>query len=225
VSRASRPVLLQGAGRWSDPWHPFAETAEALAAIAAEAGIDLRRATDVDGELEALAAGPLPSLVVVDVGLPRDDRPVPLTPEGDAGFRRLLRSDVPILAVHVSSTSFADDPDWEAALGGVWVRGTTMHPPSGPAAVRVVDDTHPVTNGLRDFVLHDERYTHMRVSPDVRVLLDHEHEGERHPLCWVHERPGGGVTVYDALGHDARSYASPEHAALLRRALRWLAHS
>jgi len=29
--------------------------------------------------------------------------------------------------------------------------------------------------------------------------------------------------VYDALGHDARSYDSPEHAEILRRSIRWLA--
>lgn len=221
MSRASRPLLLRGDGRWADPWHPFDETAAALAAIAAEAGLAVRVSGDVDGELAALAAGELPPLVVVDVGLPRDGLPVPL-PAAVAGFRRLLRSTVPILAVHVSSTSFADDLDWEAALGGVWVRGTTMHPPSGPAEVRVVDDTHPATNGLRDFVLHDERYTRMRISPDVRVLLDHEHEGSRHPLCWVHRRPGGGITVTDLLGHDARSYGSPPHRELLRRAFAFL---
>ncbi|MBF4604372.1 ThuA domain-containing protein [Curtobacterium sp. VKM Ac-2884] len=215
-------VLLGGSGRWTDPWHPFPETNAAVTALAASAGVALEQPEDVDTALAAFATGRLPSLVVVDVGLPRDDRPVPLT-EARAGFHRLLASDVPLLVLHVAATSFADDPLWERALGGVWERGTTMHPPFGPAAVRVVDDAHPITAGLPDFTLEDERYTHLRVSPSVRVLLDHEHEGERHPLAWVHERPGCGTTVYDALGHSAASFASPEHRAFLTRAVTFLA--
>jgi uncharacterized protein len=221
VPMGGSAALLGGAGRWTDPWHPFAETNDAVAAVAAEAGLDLDRPSDVDAALASYATGELPSLVVVNVGLPRDDRPVPL-PEADIGYRRLLASGVPMLVLHVSTTSFADDADWETALGGVWVRGTTMHPPSGPAAVRVVDDTHPVTAGIDDFVLHDERYSFMRVSPAVRVLVDHVFEGTAHPLVWVHERPGGGTTVVDALGHDGRSYAAPAHRALLRNALSFL---
>ncbi|MDP4332717.1 ThuA domain-containing protein [Curtobacterium sp. A7_M15] len=214
-------VLLGGVGRWTDPWHPFAETTAALTAIAAEAGIALSSSPDVDRTLESFRDGPLPSLVVVDLGLPRDGLPVPL-PAADPGFRRMLGSRVPMLAVHVSSTSFAGDDDWERALGGVWVRGGTMHPPAGPCTVHVVDDQHPVTAGLGDFSLDDERYSHQRVSSEVRVLVDHEHDGLRHPLVWVHDRPGGGVTVYDGLGHSGASFASPEHRRLVAQALRFL---
>jgi type 1 glutamine amidotransferase len=32
-----------------------------------------------------------------------------------------------------------------------------------------------------------------------------------------------GRTFYDALGHDAASYQSPEHREILRRAIAWLA--
>ncbi|MDR6171888.1 ThuA domain-containing protein [Curtobacterium sp. SORGH_AS_0776] len=217
-------VLLGGVGRWTDPWHPFDETTAALTAIAAQVGIGLSSSSDVDRTLESFGVGPLPSLVVVDLGLPRDGLPVPL-PAAEPGFRRLLASRVPMLVVHVSSTSFAGDDDWERALGGVWVRGTTMHPPSGPCTVHVVDDQHPVTAGIGDFSLDDERYSHQRVSAAVRVLVDHEHDGVRHPLVWVHERPGGGVTVYDGLGHAGASFASPDHRRLVAQALGFLTES
>lgn len=215
-------LLLGGTGRWTDPWHPFADTNRALVDTAADAGVPLTPVHDVDQALERFASGPLPDLVVWNLGLPRDDQPVPL-PGADAGFRRLLHSTVPMLALHVSSTSFAGDPDWERALGGVWVRGVTMHPPSGPCTVRVVDAGHPVTAGLEDFALDDERYSYQRVSPDVRVLVDHAHEGRTHPLVWVHERAGGGRTVYSGLGHAAASFESASHRRLLRQALHFLA--
>jgi len=215
-------LLLGGTGRWTDPWHPFADTNRAIVDTAADAGVRLTPVPDVDDALAGFATGTLPDLVVWNVGLPRDGLPVPLA-RADPGFRRLLQSAVPMLALHVSSTSFADDPDWERALGGVWVRGTTMHPPSGTCTVRVVDAGHPVTAGLEDFTLDDERYSYQRVSPAVRVLVDHDHDGRAHPLVWAHERPGGGATVYSGLGHAAASYESASHRQLIGQALRFLA--
>ncbi|MEU6841170.1 ThuA domain-containing protein [Streptomyces sp. NPDC046716] len=212
-------LLLGGVGRYTDPWHPFAETNTGLTDVAREAGVVLEPAGDIDAALASFAEGALPDLVVVNIGLPRDGRPVPDGAGAAAGLARLLGSVVPVLAVHSSATCFPDDEVWEAGLGGTWVRGTSMHPPYGRAHVLVTDADHPVTAGLDDFALDDERYTHLRHGPGVRVLLAHEHEGGRHPLLWVHTRPGGGLTVYDALGHDGRSYASGAHRTVLRRAL------
>ncbi|MER5946746.1 ThuA domain-containing protein [Streptomyces sp. NPDC001904] len=212
-------LLLGGVGRYTDPWHPFADTNAALTDAAGEAGVVLEPATDIDAALASLAAGALPDLVVVNIGLPGDGAPVPADARGAAGLARLVKSDVPVLAVHSSATCFPDDEVWESLLGGIWVHGTSMHPPYGRARVLVTDAGHPVTAGLDSFELDDERYTHLRHDPRVRVLLAHEHEGGRHPLLWVHTRPGGGTTVYDALGHDGRSYASEAHRTVLRRAL------
>ncbi|WP_353940858.1 ThuA domain-containing protein [Streptomyces sp. HUAS MG91] len=212
-------LLLGGVGRYTDPWHPFADTDQGLTDVAREAGVVLEPATDIDAALASFAVGALPALVVVNIGLPQDGGPVPADARAAAGLARLLASRTPVLAVHSSATCFPDDAVWEAGLGGIWVHGTSMHPPYGRAHVLVADAGHPVTAGVDDFDLDDERYTHLRHGPGVRVLLAHEHEGGRHPLMWVHTRPGGGVTVYDALGHDGRSYASGAHRTVLRRAL------
>ena len=45
--------------------------------------------------------------------------------------------------------------------------------------------------------------------------------GARHPMIWAREH-GPGRVVYDGLGHDARSYDSADHRALLLRAAAWL---
>ena len=57
----------------------------------------------------------------------------------------------------------------------------------------------------------DEQYLSLEVSPDVQVLVVADHEGAAHPVVWVGPRPRVGV-VYDALGHDVRSYDSPSRA-------------
>ena len=229
---AARPkaLLLSGVGRYADPWHPFAETSTALAGLLRETGYDVDLPTDVDAALAGLARADeadLPDLLVVNAGLPRDGRPSPETPEAAAGLTRWLNSARPLLASHVSATSFVDLPEWEAGLGGCWVRGQSMHPEYGPAAIHTLPDSGPLVVGIPDFKLLDERYSWLRTAPGITVHATHTHEDAEHPVVWSFERPVPGTeplgrTFYDALGHDAASYECAEHRELLRRAISWL---
>lgn len=227
---APRALLLSGGtGRYTDPWHPFAETSGALAGLLGEAGFGVDIADDVDAALAGLAApggpagGPAgaPDLLVVNVGLPRDGLPSPATPDASAGLRRWLAGGRPLLVSHVSSTSFLDSPEWAEALGGRWIRGTSMHPEYGPAAIHVHPDTGPLVAGITDFEVLDERYSYLQTAPAITVHATHTHEGLEHPVMWsLDRRPGR--TFYDALGHDAASYHSAEHREILLRAIAWL---
>jgi hypothetical protein len=215
-------LLLSGAGRYADPWHPFGETSEALAGLLREAGFGVDIADDVDTALAGLAAPGLPDLLVVNVGLPRDGQPSPGTPDASAGLRRWLADGRPLLVSHVSSTSFLDSPEWPDALGGRWVRGTSMHPEYGPAAIHVLPDSGALVKGIPDFELLDERYSYLQTAPAITVHATHTHEGMEHPVMWSLDRMPGR-TFYDALGHDAASFQSPEHREILLRAIAWLA--
>jgi hypothetical protein len=217
-----RALILSGTGRYADPWHPFAATSEALAGLLREAGFGVDMADDVDTALAGLAASGLPDLLVVNVGLPRDGRPSPGTPDASAGLRRWLADGRPLLVSHVSSTSFLDSPEWPDALGGRWVRGRSMHPDYGPAAVHVLPESGALVKGIPDFELPDERYSYLQTAAAITVHATHTHEGLEHPLMWSMDRMPGR-TFYDALGHDAASYQSPEHRELMLRAIAWLA--
>ena len=52
--------------------------------------------------------------------------------------------------------------------------------------------------------------------------MSHEHDGRTHPLVLI-GTTGRSRVVYDALGHDARSYDSAERRELLQREARWAA--
>lgn len=219
-------LILSGTGRYADPWHPFAETSTALAGLLQEAGFRVQTADDVDATLAALAVpdGAAPELLVVNVGLPRDGKSSPETPEASAGLRRWLGDGRPMLVSHVSATSFLDFPEWEGALGGRWIRGTSMHPEYGRASIRVRRKSGALVEGIADFELPDERYSYLRTTPAITVHATHAFDGFEHPVMWSLDR-GPGRTFYDALGHDAASYESPEHRELLLRAVAWLTAS
>jgi uncharacterized protein len=208
----ARATVVSGGGRFADPWHPFPETSGRLGALAEEAGFVVEVLDDVAAAVERPA-----QLLILNVGRPEhpDDRE-------DRGIRAALLDVVErgagLLSMHSTAMSFPAVPEWEGITGGVWVEGESMHPPYGPAEVRIVDDTHPITARLAGFALDDERYTRLRIDPGVRVLADHDHDGRPWPLIWT---PRGRVVV-DLLGHDSASYDSAPHRTILTRAMRWL---
>ncbi|WP_168200341.1 ThuA domain-containing protein [Protaetiibacter larvae] len=210
----TRAVLFAGGGDYRDPWHPFAESAERLAEALASEDLPLTTVDTVD----ALAARlPDAGLLVLQAGSgdeanPRDDELLALV-------RAHLERGRPLLALHASGGMLPEHAAWQTLLGGRWVRDVSWHPEHGEAEVLVAD--HPITAGLGDFTVLDERYTDLALQPGIAVLAEHEEAGARHPLAWAH-RVDAARVVYDALGHDARSYDSAERVALLRRELAWL---
>ena len=69
---------------------------------------------------------------------------------------------------------------------------------------------HPITEGLGDISVTDERYSYLSTEPDITVLGQHAHDHLWHPVVWARDT-GAGRVVYDGLGHDTRSYDSPGH--------------
>lgn len=221
-------AVASGAGRYADPWHPFAETSACVADVLAGPGRDVTVRDDVDALLRNLADV---DLLVLNIGATgtrdAEGRVVGADGEDEAdtasrrGLLAHLRGGRPILALHVAATSLSGTPEWEDILGGTWVRGTTMHPPQSTAHVHVDRGAHTVTDGVDDFDVFDERYTFLRVAPTVSRLAWHAYEDTAQPLMWAHAWHGARV-VYDALGHDRRSFDAPGHRTLLRRAADWL---
>ncbi len=93
-----------------------------------------------------------------------------------------------------------------------------MHPPRGESAILRTGSVHPIATGLGGFTVDDERYSYLDTAPGIEVLYEHDHDDRRHPLVWV----AANGAVYDGLGHDAASFESPGHRALLRRCVNWL---
>ncbi len=226
-AQAKRALVLSGGGRYGDPWHPFIETSAALARVLADAGFETRVSEDVDAELWALAdAQPTqgdstrPDLLVINVGNPGE-----LSEEHDrrsrAGLLDYMSSGGRILATHSSATSFPGIPEWESILGGIWVRGTTMHPDREPSLVSVRRSLAESLGINESFVIDDEMYCWLRHGEHVEILATHAMDGVDHPIMWRHNR-GSARILYDALGHDAVAYEPDEHRVLLRYAISWL---
>jgi type 1 glutamine amidotransferase len=211
-------LVVSGAGPYVDPWHDFAATSARLAAILEGLG----HRVDITGEVEDALADPGDvRLLVVNIGNPAEPRPPERMVAAAGGLARHLAGGGGLLGIHCSSTSLTGMREWPGILGGRWVRGRTMHPPQDECVVSTTPAAHPITRGLTDFTVVDERYSYLETTPDVTVLYEHRFEDETHPLVWAREA-GPGRVVYDALGHHVGSYDAPGHRVLLERAMEWL---
>ena len=217
-----RAVILSGSGRYADPWHRFDETSAALAGIVAGAGFRVDVSDDLLGGLAHLDDI---DLVVVNAGDP--DAPPAAGPPDAAllaaattGFDAALERGIGVLAMHSAAATLRELPAFGRALGARWIDGESWHPPIGEALVHV-SGSHPVAEGLSDFRVFDERYSGLLLEALIEPIAEHEEAGMRHPLVWAREL-GHSRLVYDALGHDTRSYESAAHRDLLGRALGWL---
>jgi len=211
-------VIVSGAGDYADSWHPFAETSARLAELIGSLGHRVEVSETVEASLCGIDDQ---RLVVINIGNPVAPRPASTMIEIQEALFAHLERGGGLLGMHVSATSFTTMPRWPEILGGHWVRGTTMHPPLDLARIRLRAGVHPVSGEDAVLEVLDERYSYLDVRDDVVVLGDHEHDGLIHLMIWAREH-GAGRVVYDGLGHDSRSYDSPAHRDLLRRAVDWL---
>jgi type 1 glutamine amidotransferase len=222
-------LILSGAGRYADPWHRFDETSRCLADLLEQCGVTVSITEGVDDAMTRLAGV---DLLVVNAGdSSRSPAPAPDLTTARAGFTAALERGIAVLGTHTAAASLIDYPEWEPVLGGRWLPEVSMHPPIGPARIRVHPHRHVIVAGMADFETYDfetydfetydERYSHLRVAADVVPLASHTHDDVEHPLFWARSF-GASRVVYSALGHDARAYESAALRDLLGRAVRWL---
>jgi hypothetical protein len=218
-------LVLSGAGRYADPWHPFGRTSLRLASLATEAGYGVSITEEIDQALSVMTSL---DLLIVNAGDPwrlvaggrrREHLDRDQLAAGEERLRTAIESGLAVLAVHQAVSSLRDYPSFRSLIGCAWEPGVTWHPPLGEAEVRLVPG-HPAVRGLADFRLDDERYVDLYYREPPEPFAWHEEAGRRHPLAWSHE-VGDARVVIDLLGHDERSYDAPEHCQLLVQAMRW----
>jgi hypothetical protein len=81
---------------------------------------------------------------------------------------------------------------------------------------------HPVTEGVDDFIIHDETYKNMWISPKVQVLLRTDNPTADGPIAWIGLHPKARI-VYLQLGHDENAHRNPNFQRLVRNAILWAA--
>jgi hypothetical protein len=134
-----------------------------------------------------------------------------------AGGSALLYHNVTYISPH--------NDDFRDVLGAV----TQGHPRIRPFKVKIVNKEHPITRGVKDFVVTDEQhFVTYQKDPKYLLLqsvneegLTHRELGTSSAAGWAYDY-GKGRICYLAPGHMTSALWNPEYEKLQRNAARWL---
>jgi Trehalose utilisation len=130
-----------------------------------------------------------------------------------------------LYALHNSSHVSLSSPIYRRVMGGAYIG----HPPLRPFKVRVVNPGHPITQGIKDFMVNDEQHYVAYDKDPGNILLQAENidglayggHGTKSISGWAHEY-GKGRVVFTAVGHTIHAMWAPEYLKLQKRTVQWL---
>ena len=159
------------------------------------------------------------------------DMPKTITEAQKRRFLSVCQKGIGLVVLHHALASYQQWPDYERIVGGRYPEPD----PNKPGVVTehvgyqhdvdvpvvVVARDHPVTAGLKDFVIHDEIYWGFRIGPDVTPLLTTAHPKSGKPLGWARTE-GKSRVVYLQGGHGPEAFENPNYRRLLSQSIRWV---
>ena len=131
--------------------------------------------------------------------------------------------------LHNSSHISLSSKNYRAVMGGAYVG----HPPLRPFEVHATANAHPITAGMKPFMVNDEQH-YVDYDKDPRyVILESQNLdgltyetggkklGAKSPAGWAYDY-GKGRVVFTAVGHTIHAMWNPQYLELQKRSVRWL---
>jgi len=210
--------------RRNDKYHRFEQLSAALGShVQGQAGAQV----EYTGDFAPLQAESLAGRrCVIVCCMPYMDNHGDLLPEERTGLDQFVRGGGGLVVLHSGAGAWNGWSGWGELAGGVWDWGTSSHDPYGRFRVVLQPAAHPVAAaaaaalGGAEFETEDELYHTLGMRAPVTVVAHALRGGSAAPQAWVREVDAGRA-FFCALGHDARSCASPGYLALVTAGVRW----
>jgi type 1 glutamine amidotransferase len=150
----------------------------------------------------------------------------------EKNFLALLNKGIGLVILHHANAAYPHWPEY-ANIAGVtfhfepWEENGVKHPACGwkddvHFRVHIADPKHPITQGMKDYDIHDETYIRVSVHPDVHPLLTTDEPTSDKIIGWTKTYQKSKV-CYIQHGHDEHAYRNPNYRQLVIRAIRWTA--
>ena len=148
-----------------------------------------------------------------------------MKPEQGKAVRQFVEAGGAALFLHNTTNVSLADPDFRHVLGAAY----TGHPPIRAFKVKVTNSDHPITQGVKDFVVTDEQH-YMIYDKDPKSLflqtvnedgLTYQSYGATASGGWSYDY-GKGRVCYMSPGHMLSDLWHPEYIKLQQNAVRWI---
>lgn len=152
-----------------------------------------------------------------------------MTDEQGRGIKRWVQEGGSLWAFHNNSQTSLMNKDYREVEGAIYVG----HPPIRPFKVKIIDQEHPITRGVKDFVVTDEQHYVVYDKDPKHVLarsvnengLTYKDQAGRTSnsaeAVWAYDY-GKGRVCFMAPGHMIAVLWNPEYEKMQRNAAKWL---
>jgi len=157
------------------------------------------------------------------------DMPKTISDEQKKKFLSLFEKGIGLVVLHHALVSYQHWPDYERIIGGRYpeadgksgvVSSEVGYEHDVDMPVTILAKDHPITAGLKDFVIHDEIYWGFRVGADVTPIITTTHPKSGKPLAWTRTE-GKSRVFYLQLGHGPSAYSNSNFRTLVAQGIRW----
>jgi len=151
-----------------------------------------------------------------------------ITEKQKAGLLELLKEGKGMIFLHHSLVSYQEWGELINIIGGRYHLESYMKDSSRLSGfehdldlqVKVLDKTHPVTDNMQDFRIHDEGYFNIEMIPSAYPLLEVNHPYCTKYVAWTNTYENSRI-VYILLGHDKYAYQNEYFRLLVENAVKW----
>lgn len=154
-----------------------------------------------------------------------------ISEEEKQGFLGFLKAGKGLVAVHHCIASYQAWPEFTEILGGKYMleagevagqsHGASTFKHDIPLLIRIEDREHPVMHGFDDFMIFDEGYGNLYLSPDAHVLMTTDHAEASTAMAWTNTYEQARV-VYIQPGHGVEAFRHPMFQRLIENAVHWV---
>ena len=147
-------------------------------------------------------------------------------------FMALLDKGIGLTVMHHAIAGFPGWVEYENLIGATYVlKEETRNGKHYPRPkwkhgvdmeIKVEDPDHPITKGVKDFIIHDEAYKNWVYHDGNHLLLATDNEHSNRQIAWTRFHPKTRV-FFIQLGHGKHSFENENYRKLLRQGIAWTA--
>lgn len=217
--------------------HPYEESTPILEGFLKGAGHDVTVTEDASVLTNSAGMGAYDALVFnTRRENAADFAELKMSPVEQNGLRDYIRGGKGFICLHISGCGSDYWSEYQDVTGGGWVTGTSYHPPYSNFTVIVTDPNHQGAKGVSDFNTDDELYMGIDYQDGNEVFITGTSEAgtypwgpdrvETHmpagtfPLGWTRQYGDGKVFTL-LLGHDGKSFQTPEFQKIVLNGVNW----